>query len=342
MATAKKLPSGNYRVRVHIGNGKYKSFTAEKKADAEYAANLYLQTYKDKHAPTKITVGEAVDQYIESKSNILSPSTIRGYKAMRRVYLQSIMDKPVSRLTNSDIQLAVNDEAKLHSAKTIRNIVGLLSAALKGKKEFSVDLPQKEKKRITIPTEDEINQIFKYVEGKEIELPVILAACLGLRRGEIAPLEYGDVDYKNKTLTISKSMVMNSDSEWITKVPKTYTSNRTLKVYDFTLQKIKARQVKGLPFISLNPNQITEAFSGVLSDLEIRHFRFHDLRHYNASVMLSLNIPDKYAMERMGHATNNMLKTVYQHTMQEKEDSIDASLNDYFQTAYATKNDTKL
>ncbi len=334
MATAKKLPSGNYRVRVHIGNGKYKSFTAEKKADAEYAANLYLQTYKDKQAPTKITVGEAVDQYIESKSNILSPSTIRGYKAMRRVYLQSIMDKPVSKLTNSDIQLAVNEEAKLHSTKTIRNIVGLLSASLKGKMEFSVDFPQKEKKRITIPTEDEINQIFKYVEGKEIELPVILAACLGLRRGEIAPLEYSDVDYKNKTLTISKSMVMNSDSEWITKAPKTYTSNRTLKVYDFILQKIKARQDEGLPFISLNPNQITEAFSGVLSDLGIRHFRFHDLRHYNASVMLSLNIPDKYAMERMGHATNNMLKTVYQHTMQEKEDSVDASLNDYFSTAY--------
>lgn len=319
---------------MHIGNGKYKSFTAEKKADAEYAANLYLQTYKDKKSPTKISVGEAIDQYIESKSNILSPSTIRGYKAMRRVYLQSIMDKPVNRLNNSDIQLAVNEEAKLHSAKTIRNIVGLLSTALKGKMEISVDFPQKEKKRITIPTEDEINQIFKYVEGKEIELPVILAACLGLRRGEIAPLEYSDVDYKNKTLTISKSMVMNSDSEWITKAPKTYTSNRTLKVYDFILQKIKARQDEGLPFISLNPNQITEAFSGVLSDLEVRHFRFHDLRHYNVSVMLSLNIPDKYAMERMGHATNNMLKTVYQHTMQETEDKIDASLNDYFSTAY--------
>lgn len=337
MATAKKLPSGNYRVRVHIGNGKYKSFTAEKKADAEYAANLYLQTYKDKKSPTKMTVGEAIDQYIDSKSNILSPSTIRGYRAIRRVYLQSIMDKPISKLSNSDIQLAVNEDAKLRSAKTIRNTVGLLSAALKGKMEFSVDFPQKEKKRITIPTEDEINQIFKYIEGKEIELPVILAACLGLRRGEIAPLDYRDVDFKNKTLTISKSMVMSSDGEWITKTPKTYTSNRTLKVYDFILQKIKSRQDHDLSFISLNPNQITNAFADVLSDLGIRHFRFHDLRHYNASVMLSLNIPDKYAMERMGHATNNMLKTVYQHTMQEKENQIDASLNDYFSVVYSKK-----
>lgn len=337
MATAKKLPSGNYRVRVHIGNGKYKSFTAEKKADAEYAANLYLQTYKDKQEPSKMTVGEAIDQYIESKSNILSPSTIRGYTAMRRVYLQSIMDKPINKLTDKDIQIAVNEDAQSHSPKTIRNIVGLLSSALKDKKEFSVDFPQKEKKKIIIPTEDEINRIFQYIEDKEIEIPILLAACLGLRRGEISPLDYSDVDYINKTLTVSKSMVMNSNSEWITKAPKTYTSNRTLKVYDFILQKMKARQNKGLALISLNPNQITEAFSDILRDLEIRRFRFHDLRHYNASVMLSLNIPDKYAMERMGHATNNMLKTVYQHTMQEKENSIDASLNDYFSTTYNKK-----
>ena len=337
MATAKKLPSGNYRVRVHVGNGKYKSFTAERKADAEYAANLYLQTCKDKRSPTKITVGEAIDQYIESKNNILSPSTIRGYKAMRKVYLQSIMDKSVYKLTDREIQLAVNAEAELHSAKTIRNAVGLLTAALKGQHEIAVDLPQKEKKRIVIPTKDEINLIFKHVEGKEIELPILLAACLGLRRGEIAPLEYSDVDFEKKTLVISKSMVKSSDNSWVTKVPKTFTSNRTLKVYDFILSKIKKRQKEDLPFIALDPNQITEAFSKVLRELGIRHFRFHDLRHYNASIMLSLNIPDKYAMERMGHATNNMLKTVYQHTMQEKEDSVDAALSTYFSTQYDKK-----
>jgi len=60
------------------------------------------------------------------------------------------------------------------------------------------------------------------------------------------------------------------------------------------------------------------------------HFRFHDLRHANTSVMLALNIPDKYAMERMGHATNNMLKTVYQHTMDEKRESVSDAIDEYF------------
>ena len=302
MATAKKLPSGNYRVRVHVGNGKYKSFTAERKADAEYAANLYLQTCKDKSSPTKITVGEAIDQYIESKSNILSPSTIREYRRMRKQYLKTIIDKPVFKLSNQEVQSAINIEAQTHAYKTVRNIFGLLSAALKGK----VDLD-------------------------------ILSACLGLRRGEIAPLDYSDIDFQRKTITISKSMVLNSSGEWVVKKPKTYSGNRTLKVYDFVLDKVQERKDANLPLISLTPNQISDEFSYALEKTGLPHFRFHDLRHYNASVMLSLNIPDKYAMERMGHATNNMLKTVYQHTMQEKEDSVDAALSEYFNALSISK-----
>ena len=54
----------------------------------------------------------------------------------------------------------------------------------------------------------------------------------------------------------------------------------------------------------------------------------------NASVMLRLNVPDKYAMERMGHSTNNMLKNVYQHTMNDKAvavaDAVDGFLNPNF------------
>ena len=46
--------------------------------------------------------------------------------------------------------------------------------------------------------------------------------------------------------------------------------------------------------------------------------------------MLALGVPDKYAMERMGHATNNMLKTVYQHTMRDKQDQVSDVVDDYF------------
>ena len=87
MATAKKLPSGNWRVNLFVGkdiNGKriYKSFTAETKKQAEFLAAEY--NLKRKEKPKEITVGDAIDGYIASKENVLSPSTIVGYKNIRK------------------------------------------------------------------------------------------------------------------------------------------------------------------------------------------------------------------------------------------------------------------
>jgi len=47
-------------------------------------------------------------------------------------------------------------------------------------------------------------------------------------------------------------------------------------------------------------------------------------------MMLANNVPDKYAMKRMGHATNSMLKTVYQHTMDAKDQEVTEAINEYF------------
>lgn len=66
------------------------------------------------------------------------------------------------------------------------------------------------------------------------------------------------------------------------------------------------------------------------------------MRHANASIMLALGVPDKYAMERMGHATNNMLKTVYQHTMKSKQDEVADVVDSYFEEKMHTDLHTKI
>ena len=59
--------------------------------------------------------------------------------------------------------------------------------------------------------------------------------------------------------------------------------------------------------------------------------RFHDLRHVNAAIMLKLNVPNKYAAERMGHATEDMLKNVYQHTLENEMRDISLRVNEFFE-----------
>ena len=59
------------------------------------------------------------------------------------------------------------------------------------------------------------------------------------------------------------------------------------------------------------------------------HYNFHALRHYYASVMLQSGIPNRYAKERIGHATENMLVNVYQHTFKSKQEEFDAVLDTF-------------
>ena len=93
--------------------------------------------------------------------------------------------------------------------------------------------------------------------------------------------------------------------------------------------------------IHLSGQAMYKRFSRLCESTGLPHYRFHDLRHANASVMLALNVPDKYAMERMGHATNNMLKNVYQHTMKDKQDEVADLVDKYFTEKLDTILDTK-
>lgn len=63
----------------------------------------------------------------------------------------------------------------------------------------------------------------------------------------------------------------------------------------------------------------------------------HAQRHANASLMLKQNIPDKYAMQRLGQSSNNMLKNIYQHTYDEKTKEVASEMSDKFAKIYATK-----
>ena len=135
MAKAKKLPSGKWRALVYdytdsSGKRKYQSFTAETKKEAEFLAADYSLNKKSRSSTSDMTLYEGYTRYIESKSNILSPSTIRGYVQMQKNSYPSLMDCKIKSLTQEKIQIAVNEYAAKFSSKTVRNRHGLISAVL--------------------------------------------------------------------------------------------------------------------------------------------------------------------------------------------------------------------
>ena len=336
--TKNKLPSGNFRVQVfdykdEDGKKHYKSFTAPTKAEAQYLAAQW-KTERTEEQKYSVTLYEAVTQYIDMKRNVLSPSTILGYERMQKNYLKEVGKIRIGLLTNTDLQLLISNLSTDLSPKTVRNVHGLVSATIDmfaPDFQIKVTLPAKKKAELYCPSDDDVSTLLKYIDDPELELAVLLAAFGPMRRGEICALETTDI-YGN-TLTVSKSIVLGPDHEWIVKQPKTYGSYRDIEFPDFVISKlnhhIKKNNLNGRIILS-TPDAISERFTRELSKAGLPHFRFHDLRHYAASIMHAIGIPDQYILQRGGWSSDNVMKSAYRNTIDLETVKQTRKINDHF------------
>ncbi|MCD7882483.1 MAG: site-specific integrase [Lachnospiraceae bacterium] len=345
MATAKKLPSGSWNCQVfsHIeeivqpdGTIKkkrvYKSFTCDdpttkgKRKCEKMAADWAAQ--KEDNKIDDITFGTALDRYIEARESVLSPRTIMDYKRIRKQEMQGLMDKKISQITQEDIQREVNLESARHAPKTVRNSHGLVTAVMgvyRPNFAIKTDLPKKRRPKIYVPSDEEIQRLIDTVKGTEMEMPVLLSAFGPMRRGEISALESKDIT--GNIVHVCRNMVMTESGEWITKTPKSYAGDRYIPYPDFVAEKWAGIDGR---IVELTPNNITNKFKNCLHRAGLPHFRFHDLRHYSASIQHALGIPDAYIMERGGWGNDGVLKNVYRHTMEKKAAEMNQKANDYF------------
>jgi len=327
MAKAKKLPSGNWRVRA-TKDKVVKSFTAPTKKEAEWKATEWLMNEEPK--VSDFTVGECIDKYIDSKVNILSPTTISGYRKYRKNALADITDIKLCEITNDIMQNFFNSISAKYSPKTVHNAHGVLQASLKvyaPEINLSVALPRIQKKIKNLP---EVGEIINAVKGNEIELPVMLAIWQGMRISEIRGAKKSDI--KNGVLMIHETIVTVDRKNVTKKQTKTYDSTRILKLPQYILNLIDNLPPEQERLTLLSSTAVYKRFTRLLKQKGIEHMTFHELRHLNASVMLMLGVPDKYAMERGGWSTPSVMKSVYQHTFSDERTEVDNRVDAYFES----------
>ena len=321
---ARKLPSGSWNVRITIKGQTY-SFTDYDKKTVMRMASDFADAQREK--VRNPTLAQACEDFIAEREKTLSPSTLRSYRGIVKKITErnpAIMQKKVIALTDMDI---LNIVRPLRTVKTKRNYLNFLQVAT-GKK-YDINLSGKASHEIAVPTDLEVMGLLAIFGDTEMEIPVMLGAFGGLRRGEICALTMQDID--GDYVHITKSMVKAPDRSWVIKSPKTPKSVRRVLLPHFVVERI---QKQGY-VTHLLPCNISARFWKTQLRLGIeRPYCFHSLRHYSASYLHSIGIPDAYIMERGGWSTPHVMQKVYRHALADKVDPMALKAVSAFQDTF--------
>lgn len=319
-----KLPSGSYRVRKMYKGKTYAITFDEKPTQKEVMLKMAERLERAQEKNPSMSFRTAAEKYIESKRNVLSPSTIRGYSGIIKQISDSFLEESIYDIDAVCVQKEINKFSKDHSPKSVRNFHGFISAILGmfcQNLKLSTTLPQKVKNEPYIPSDEDVRRILDFAKDTEYEVPLVLA-CHGMRRSEICALKPEDIS--GDVVSIKKAMVQDENFEWVTKTTKTTASTREIVIPMEIAEKIR---LKGYVYKGY-PGEITKFLYSTEEKLGIPNFSIHKLRHYFASKMSSLNIPEADIMTMGGWETDHVMKTVYRHSVDGKNKTMQRKLSE--------------
>ena len=318
----RRLPSGAWNVRVMIGGQSYSFTHADKKTVVRMASDFADDYRRKMDNPTLL---ERMREYVAENEERLSPSTVRSYNGMIRMIEERsprIANKRLSAITEQDVSDIVRP---LRTLKTKRNYVNFIHACT-GKSAGK--LTGVSSMRVHVPTELEVKGLLQIFRNTELEVPIMLAAYGGLRRGEICALRMSDID--GDFVHVSRAVVRDQSGAWVTKDPKTASSVRSVLLPHFVIERIQAQGY----ITHLLPSQVSNRFWKKQRNLGIPPYCFHSLRHFHASYLHYLNIPDAYIMQRGGWSTPSVMQSIYRHALEDKVTPTDIFAVSAFQNPF--------
>ena len=322
----RKLPSGSWFIRVTV-DGKVYSITRPTKAEAQAAAMEIKLS--DKKPAADVTVAEAIERYISERENILSPSTIRGYRIIQRNRFKSVQHLKISAVKNW--QKVVNDEAKICAPKTLKNSWLFLVSVLKqnGAEVGKIALPALPKSTHPFLDYEQIKVFMSVIEDTEIEVPCLLALH-GFRCSEMLPMT--TANKVGNLLVMSGTMVPDQNNNFVFKeTAKNETSSRSVPIMIPRLAQLI--EAKDGPLVTMHPNALRKAINRTCEKNGLPEVGIHGLRHSFASLCYHLGLSEMQTMELGGWKDASTMRKIYTHLAQQDKNRSVEKLTEFFSTS---------
>lgn len=314
--TARKLPSGQWFCRIRI-DGQDIGITrpTEKEAVAEAMA-VKAGIIKAKATPrSSLTLTKAIDDYISSRENVLSPSTIAGYRVIQRNRFPQLMNSKVSDIDKQRWQKAVNLEAKSVSAKTLKNSAMFVQTILSeyGGDRITAKLPQVVQNDLPWLTPDQIDVFTRAIRGNKYEIPMLLALS-SLRQSEIIALKRKDIDLEKGEIHVNGAAVKADDGRTVFKnTNKNSTSRRTVHFLIPQLRQAVQEKERD-PDAYIYPhysNVLRLNINRICAANNLPQVGVHGLRRSFASLCYHLGIKEAVVMESGGWSELRTMRKIY-------------------------------
>ena len=372
MAYAEKRKNGSYRLRASCGYdaaGRQVTRSTvwnppdglnEKKLAIELqrALDRFQEQCDNCTMPGNIKFSVFADQWFEeyAKMRLKKSSCKRMTEYKGRTYA-AIGHLRMDKITTRHIQLFINNlcedginktTGKGLAPKTVKCYLSFVSdvflyairmGMLKENPCRNVVLPSPEQKDRRIPTLEEAQSFLESLESEPLHWRAFFTLAIygGLRRGELLGLEWQDIDFKNRIITIARESQYNKEDGVYTDTPKTASSRRTIKLHPVVFETLRAyraaqteyrlslgdqwhdsgRLFTGVDGKPMHPNAPYNWLSRFCERTGQPFYGIHAFRHLNASLQIGSGADAKTVSANLGHSKVATTLNIYAHAFDE-------------------------
>lgn len=339
----RKLPSGAWNVRVQVDGITYSITKPTEKACLHEAINFKSSpARKTKSTGGKLTLKLAIDRYIEQRENVLSPSTVAGYRRIQKQRFQGAMNQDIRKVTREQWQRYVNQEARLVCAKTLKNAWCFVSGVIFDSigERITVTLPQMVDGCKGYLRHTEIPLFLAQLEGDVAYIPALLALS-SLRMSEILGLRWSAVDLKKGVIYVRETAVRDEDGKLARKqTTKNSSSRRMVPIIQPLREALEAVPRKGAYVVTVTEGTLRRHYKAAAERAGVPYVGAHGLRHSFASLACYLGLREETAMAIGGWADYHTMKKIYTHVAEEDIVADAATMLSFYSPAEIPKTGT--
>ena len=301
---------------IEEANTKQSSRTAQEMNFEEFVNSVWI--------PTQLTPQEH------------RPTTITFHKCMLKNIVPYFQSKPISQITAFDVEAFLvylrgsQRNGKSPAPKTVRHHYSTLNLIFKYALKMNyvvenpvqkVDSPRLVKHKVDALSSEEVREFIREITQlpQPQRLMYELLLTTGIRRGECFGLQWGDIDFVNKIISIERNVTYTTQNGITLGLPKTATGIRKIPITERVLSLLTDYKTsegnqflltndsflfhsENSPLLPRDPTYITKHMKKFIKKIGLPDMSPHDLRHTCATILLESGADIKSVQDILGHA----------------------------------------